>query len=102
MPVTVYGASDDLIELEGDIREEFTLRDEDEGDLIAFSNGVLLRVAFTNDGLWKIHQIGGDRDRVVIEPATGPDDDAYSDRATVAGSVTWVVQGSAWRGAGRG
>lgn len=38
MAVTIYGASDDLIEVEGDIDEEFTYDDQGgDGDLIALS-----------------------------------------------------------------
>jgi len=38
----VYGASDDLIEIKGDIREEFS-RYDSEGDYLAFSDGTVLK-----------------------------------------------------------
>lgn len=58
MPITVYGASDDLIEIDGDIREEFPYiehQSTDGGaDLIAVSDGTVLRIEFTRAGTWSI------------------------------------------------
>lgn len=55
--ITVNGASDDLIEIGGAIREEFTLQDDEGGDLLAFSNGVVLRIRYTDDGVWRIEPL---------------------------------------------
>lgn len=95
MSITIYGASDDLIEVEGDIYEEFTLRDDDEGDLCATSNGCIFRILYDRDGCWRISPV------VVAEGivwsleqcAVGGDD--YSDRLTVEG-VEWIVHGSGY------
>lgn len=94
MSVTVYGASDDLIEVDGDVREEFyALSDDgDDGGLLAFSNGVVLDVRYRN-GVWRIAPIIG-ASRVEIEFAPEDDDDQYSDRATLTEDVKWVVYGS--------
>lgn len=95
MSITVYGASDDLIEVEGDINEEFTLSNDETGDLLAFSNGVMLRVMYTDDGLWRILPLRG-ASRVTIDFADDADSDNYSDRATLTETAAWVVQGIAW------
>jgi len=53
MTTTVYGASDDLIEVAGDIYEEFNPaagHDDGESDLLTFSNGVVLGIRFSDDG----------------------------------------------------
>lgn len=96
MGVTVYGASDDLIEIEGDVREEFSALsdDGDDGGLLAFSNGVVLDVRYRN-GVWRIAPIVG-ASRVNITFAPEDDDDDYSDKAEVVEDVKWVVFGSAF------
>lgn len=52
----VYGASDDLIELDGDISEEFGTCNSD-GDYLAFSDGTLLKAIYDNDGIWRMNII---------------------------------------------
>lgn len=94
MSITVSGSSDDLIEVEGAIREEFYLKDEDKGDLLAFSNGVVLRVRYTDEGVWRITPERG-ASLVTIEFAEGADSDNYSDRATIEILASWVVHGVA-------
>lgn len=49
----VYGASDDLIELDGDISEEFG-RYNSEGDYLAFSDGTVLKAVYDDDGIWRM------------------------------------------------
>lgn len=95
MPVKIYGASDDLIEVEGDVREEFysvTLNDDDdEGGLLAFSNGTVLRIVYTREGLWRITPVAGE---VSVEQCIEETDDLYSDIAEVPGDIRWVVFGT--------
>ena len=93
MSIEVYGSSDDLVEIEGDIREEFSLLG-DEGGYLAFSNGVVLSVEYGHGGVWRIAPMSAPDDRVSIVQAPADDDDNYSDRATVRGDVFWVVYGS--------
>lgn len=90
--ITVYGSSDDLIEIEGDVVEEFALGMNGDGELLAFSNGVLLRISYTNDGVWRVSPLAG-TDKVTVVQAPADDEDNYSDRATIEGDVTWVLQG---------
>ena len=86
MSAIVYGASDDLIEVEGDISEEFY--PDSEARYLAFSTGALLRIKY--DGTWNIRVLAGD---VAVDRAEGMDAANYSDRATVNGDVRWVVCG---------
>lgn len=97
MSVTVYGASDDLIEVEGALREEFSAldTDNDQGSILAFSNGVVLRVTYSKDGVWRIAPLAGGS-RVTIDFAPTDDDDNYSDRARITEDVSWVVHGKEW------
>ena len=93
MTTTIYGASDDLIEIEGDISEEFAAYDLDEDAVIGASNGVLLRVRYDDDGVWRLAPIRG-ADRVTITVAPVDDDDNYSDRVVITDPVEWVVLGT--------
>lgn len=92
MTITVYGASDDLIEVEGAIREEFNALSEDDGSLLAFSNGVVLRVVYGDAGVWRITPVCG-ASRVNITLAPEDDEDNYSDRAVMEDDAAWVVFG---------
>jgi hypothetical protein len=50
--IRVYGSSDDLIEIEGDIRAEFCIDSGDDDDhFVAFADGTLLRVYYDNRGI---------------------------------------------------
>jgi hypothetical protein len=89
MSVTVYGASDDLIEVEGDIREEFTAL-TDGPDLLCFSTGDVLRIRYGDQGVWRIEAVISERG-VQITQAPENDDTNYSDRAVIEGNVKWVV-----------
>lgn len=91
--VTLYGSSDDLIEVEGVMREEWWAKDEDYGDLVFLSCGAVLRIRFTDEGVWRIEVITTpDGVTVTVDTAPADDDDNYSDRATVtAESITWVA-----------
>jgi len=49
---TITGASDDLIELDGDLCDEFSAYDCNDGRM-ALSDGTLLKVEYDEDGLWR-------------------------------------------------
>lgn len=93
MTTVIYGASDDLIEVEGDLREEFTYRDDKNGDLLGFSDGTLLRVRYDADGIWRITPVRRGTAFQGIEHAPEDDDSNYTDRASL-GDVDWVLHGS--------
>ena len=98
--ITIYGSSDDVIVVSGAINEEFTAlsRDTgvDPGGLLAFSDGTVLRVTYTDegeDGLWRITPVHvPDRELLTITqcPVSGP---GYSDAADLRADVDWVVYG---------
>jgi len=91
MSITVYGASDDLVEVEGDISEEFNSH-EDETGFLGFSDGTLLSIAYTAEGFWRIHVVKGGTAHV--DKVEGDDEDTnYSDRVTLTGDVRWVLFG---------
>lgn len=94
--ITVYGASDDCIEVEGDIREEFSYQKrgygQPTGELLAFSDGTILRIEFTDAGVWRISPVARGAGRLDIVQASEGDEGDYSDVANLDGAV-WVVQG---------
>ena len=91
--VTVYGASDDLIEIEGDIREEF-YADSELPSWLAFSDGTVLRIQYMDDGIWRINRDRSGAAAYSKVEAGSADDDNYSDRVTLAGKIEWVVRGT--------
>lgn len=98
MTVTVYGSSDDLIEVEGDLTGEFyTLQrigDDGNGSLLAFSDGTVLRIAYGDGGVWRITPVQVRNGDVEIVQCPEGDEDNYSDRATLLGDIKWVVIGA--------
>lgn len=90
--IEVYGASDDLIEVEGDIREEFNALEDDDPTVLAFSNGVVVSVEYDRHGIWRIRPLANGS-RVTITIAPTDNDENYSDRATINEEVSWVVRG---------
>ena len=89
MSTRVYGASDDLIEFEGDLRGEVGCYGSGEevdalGVLVAFSDGTVLAIRYGKlgfGGVWSIaclHQ-GALFDRIVV--CNDEDADPYSDVA---------------------
>lgn len=93
----VYGASDDLIEVEGDIREEFNPSDADDPSLLAFSDGTLLQIQYGSDRLafWRITPLLYGSAKYSKTEATNEDDN-YSDVVTLEGDIKWVVCGNQW------
>jgi hypothetical protein len=88
--IKVYGASDDLVEVEGDIEEEFSYDGEKPGYL-GFSDGTVLRISY--DGVWHINLAIKGSSAFTHTPAEGEDTDNYSDVVTLDGAMKWVVFG---------
>lgn len=103
--IKVYGVSDDLIEIEGDIKEEFSLglKESDEtGVIICFSCGTLLKIKLEDEGMWRIYVL--DKGLANVSHVQGMDsDDDYSDCVTIDSQepIVWVVKGSAYNHKGR-
>jgi hypothetical protein len=82
----ISGASDDLIELEGAIEQEFDA-DGDKPNYVAFDCGVVLSVDYGGDGIWTIRCLAGDdKCSRVRETKGGCDPLGYSD--------VWDVRGA--------
>lgn len=54
--IRVYGASDDLIEIDGDIRDELGV-ECDIPHYLAFSDGTVLKIVYDDNGVWRINKI---------------------------------------------
>ncbi|MCP5065128.1 MAG: hypothetical protein GY946_01055 [bacterium] len=94
----VYGASDDLIEVEGDFRGEFSCYDEEV--ILTFSDGTVLTAKYGKPGgLGGVWLIGVLREgtlfdkRVVCED---PGADVYSDVVKLKPGVAWVYAAQEW------
>lgn len=94
--VEIYGASDDCIELDGDIRDEFYAH-EDDSDYLAFSDGTVLVINYTNDGVWRINRVQDGSAQYSKIEASSPDSKDYSDKVTLTGDLKWCVCGKNYR-----
>jgi hypothetical protein len=93
--ITITGYSDDLIDIEGDISEEFSHNDDDHPAFLAVSDGTLLRVQRDHDGVWRIVPVR--RGNATLDHTFGQDDRDHTDRVTLTGDdVHWIVYGTTW------
>lgn len=97
--VMVYGCSDDLIEIEGVIEDEYCTSGGDIQDAkynyVAFSDGTVLEIEYTSRGWWSIHVKRAGKCRVEREQ----DLDAGTDVIKLfgpAGSLTWALVGNSF------
>lgn len=90
--IKIYGASDDLIEIEGDITEEFSHYSDDEPFYLGFSDGTVLSIDYNYEGFWRINRLSiGSAEYSKHE---GMDDSSdYSDIVTLKGDIKWAVGG---------
>lgn len=98
--VTLRGASDDLIEVEGAIEEEFYpfhhFEDgDDDGAYLAFSEGTVLRIIYDSHGKWRINRVAKGTANYLLDELEVLDGE-YSDKATLTGDIRWVAQAKAW------
>lgn len=95
--VTVYGASDDLIEIEGDLSEEFNPDSDDQGTWLIFGEGTILAIRYDEFGIWRITQPHAGTGSFVKQEALGDEGQredgkpAYSDVVEVTGDLKWVI-----------
>lgn len=90
----VNGGSDDLIEIHGMISEEFKAYGGD-GYVLGFSDGTVLRIIYTPQGIWRITPVEPGAAVLHIEQAPEGDDENYSDVAILGGHpITWVTCGT--------
>lgn len=92
---TIYGASDDLIEFEGDVHGEIDCygnADAAQGVLLVCSDGTVLEVKYCGrvPGVWAISLLqAGVRFRA-IDQCADPDAKPYSDQAHFYDGLKWV------------
>lgn len=96
----VYGASDDLIEFEGEFTGEvgFIGEDSDPGALVVMSDGTLLEVKYgkADAGIWAVTLVkkGALLDR--IDQCDDADADPYSDVAHFKPGIKWAYVAKEW------
>ena len=97
--IRVYGASDDLIEVDGDIREEFNPNGDERDSVLAFSDGTVLTIQYTSEGIWRIARIAVGAADYSHTQAPPDEDENYSDVATLDGGypIRWVLFANDWR-----
>lgn len=94
--ITIYGASDDLIECEGAISEEWNVY---EPAIVTCSDGTMLYVAYAekNEAFWRITRM--QEGSAEYTHVAGTDEDAdYSDKVTLTGDIEWVTCAEIKRG----
>ena len=98
MKITISGASDDLIEIGGDFREEFqAYGHDDDGLIVVVGDGSIFDVTY--DGEWRITpRVMNPTTTYKHTPSIGPDGDnhpggesGYSDIVTLEGDLRWVL-----------
>jgi len=88
--IKIYGESDDLIEIDGHICEEFS-RFDSEGDYLAVSDGTVLRIVYDNDGIWRVSLVF--RGSLFDHIDQGSVEKDINDIAYFKDGVKWIVCG---------
>lgn len=98
MEVKVSGASDDLIEIDGGIYEEFYAYGDEENNYLAFSDGTLLSVVYDVNGFWRISALFTGTSTTLEKHEASDEDSDYSDIVTLqnAADFLWVVHGKSY------
>jgi hypothetical protein len=95
MTLKLYGASDDLIELDGDIDDEFYIGDGadegGEGGCVGLSDGTVLGVIYDHDGVWRFTIKKNGTSEVQITGNDPDDKNNYSDTVTITGPIKWAM-----------
>lgn len=101
MATKIYGASDDLIEFEGDFKGEvgcYGTNDRDNGVLVMVSDGTMLEVKYgkNDDAIWEVKLLKKGKLLVSIDLCTGSEADQYSDVAHFKDGVKWAYAATEW------
>ena len=101
MSTRVYGASDDLIEFDGDFEGEadcYGTDDSDKGVLVIMSDGTVLEVKYGKGGkgIWAVTLLERGRLFERIDQCTDEDADPYSDVAWFSEGIKGAYAASAW------
>ena len=87
MRIKIYGSSDDLIEIEGDVREEFSHFGGDPAYLHLGTSAVI-KCQYTNEGLWRLEVLRIDNAEVVSFKDGNVDDDTNDELVIVGENLT--------------
>lgn len=95
----IYGHSDDLIEVEGDIQDEYDVGSAGKG-YVAISDGTLILCIYEG-GMWLLRLITSGGSRITMAANQGPDSDQYSDVMTIESDkpFEWVMCGQGFTSA---
>lgn len=98
---TVYGASDDLIEFEGDVYGEvgcYGTDEDDKGLLILFSDGTLLEAKYgkAEQGIWGLHVVQAGSLFDNLKPCSDEDADPHSDVVKFKPGLRWAYAAKEW------
>ena len=91
--IEITGASDDLIEVTGDIHAEFSPSEKGaaEGVIVAVSTGTLLRVRYDEDGIWRVVVARNGADVIISKIEGNVELDTF-DRVTLSAErIEWVA-----------
>ncbi len=87
----IYGASDDLIEVEGKpIQDEFNWYSDDKPCYLNFSDGTQLSCLYDQDGIWRFARTREGSATMRHEPGSVEED--RSDVVYLDGDIAWVEQ----------
>lgn len=88
MTTEVYGASDDLIEIDGDIKGEHPAAES----FLFMSDGTILKVKYgkSNMAVWDIKVVRAGSLFKTIKPCFDEDADRYSDTAVFDVGIKWA------------
>ncbi len=97
MGTQLYGASDDLIEVKGDLSEEFN--GGEKPCLLIFSDGTVLTIKYGKEHLavWAITLVTQGKLFSKIAYCTDEDAERYSDTAHFADGLEWVYFVREWK-----
>lgn len=95
--ITITGASDDLIEIDGDISEEWDAYDKGR-QFIAVSDGTLLSIEYDDDGIWRVNKVTGGS--AEFSKRDGDVERDTFDVVTLEGDIRWVALATAYIGRG--
>jgi len=94
MSTRIWGTSDDLVEVDGDVRGEEASFDID--TLLVCSDGSILSIEYGKLGVWKITTIRRGDLYERVEVNDDPDADICSDIAHFKDGMKWVIVAHRW------
>lgn len=101
MSTKVYGASDDLVEFDGDVTGEvgcYGTDDKDRGVLVVCSDGTLLEVKYGKGGrgIWGVTPLAKGQLFDCIDICADEDGSPYSDVAHFRDGLKWAYAATSW------